>query len=263
MKPSNRRGQSAKLSHSVQQQLNKYTLAAGAASVGVLAFAHPAEAKIVYTPADTKIAPDHIVPLDITHDGTVNFEFKNIYQRSRTYGFDHSGILSILPADQSNKVVGFTRINGNYASALRAGASIGPVAKFTTGPDRIEEAFIDTGRDPNNNGTCDSTWPSRAVRYLGLQFVVNGEVHYGWARFSAVCSGLHVLGTLTGYAYETVADKGIVAGQESGTDEEASTGPDSPVGGPTRKAAPLGLLALGYNSLSIWRRGENQSAVFA
>jgi hypothetical protein len=47
MKRSFRPGKSANLSQSVQQQLNKYVLAAGAAGVGVLALGHPAEAKIV------------------------------------------------------------------------------------------------------------------------------------------------------------------------------------------------------------------------
>jgi hypothetical protein len=137
---------SANLSDSVQQQLNKYSLAAAAAGVG-LVLGQPAEAKIVYTPADTNITPDHTIPLDLNHDGIVDFGFKDVYRKSRTYGFDHTGVLSVLPANPANKVEGFTRVNGNYASALRAGASIGPNAEFTVGPNRMEEAFIDTGRD--------------------------------------------------------------------------------------------------------------------
>lgn len=59
-------------------------------------------------------------------------------------------------------------------------------------------------------------------RYLGLKFVVGGEVHYGWARLS-VTLGHHrqfddVSGTLTGYAYETAPDKPITAGQITGPD---------------------------------------------
>jgi hypothetical protein len=253
-----RPGKSAGLSDSIQQQLNKYALAAGAAGVGVLALGHPAEAKIIYTPADTKITPDHVIPVDLNNDGTVDFRFKDVYQRSRTYGFDHSGILSALPAIQANKIEGFTRINGNYASALRAGVSIGSNAKFTTGANRVEEAFIDTGRDPNANGTCNSTWPSGQSRYLGLKFVMDGGIHFGWARLTVTCVNLHVAATLTGYAYETVPNKAIIAGQESGTDEEASVLPETSVNGTARKTTPLGLLALGSQSLSIWRREEKQ-----
>jgi len=258
MKRSIRPGKSASLPDSIQQQLNKYTLAAGAAGVGMLALGHSAEARIVYTPADTKITPDHIVPLDLTRNGTVDFLFKDVYQRSRTYGFDHSGILSVLPANPSNKIEGFTRINGNYASALRAGASIGPNAKFTTGANRIEEAFIDTGRDPNNNGTCFSTWPSGASRYLGLQFVINGEVHFGWARLKVTCENLHVAATLTGYAYETVANEAIIAGETKATDEKARAVPDNSISEPAGRTASLGLLALGSRSLPIWKREETR-----
>jgi hypothetical protein len=255
MRRSIRPGKSANLSDSVQQRLNKYALAAGAAGVGVLALGHPAEAKVVYTQANTKITPDHLIPLDLTNNGTVDFRFKDVYQISRTYGFDHTGVLSVLPANEANKIEGFHRTNGNYASALRAGASIGPDAKFTTGPNRIEEAFIDTGRVREVFGSCDATWPPGQTRYLGLQFFIDGEVHFGWARLNVTCKGLDVVARLTGYAYETVPNTPIIAGQESGTDEEeAGIGLDAALTAPGRGTEPLGLLALGANGLSIWQR---------
>ena len=260
MQRSFRPRKSANLSDSVQQQLNKYALAAGAAGVGVLVLGHPAEAKIVYTPADTNITPDHTIPLDLNHDGIVDFRFKDVYQRSHPYGFDHTGLLSVLPANQANKIEGFSRINGNYASALRAGASIGPNARFTTGPNQIEEAFIDTGRDPKLSTFCFSTWPSGQSRYLGLQFLINGEVHFGWARLNVTCSALHVVAKLTGYAYETVPNKPIIAGQTKGSEEETSVGPDAALTAPAPKPVPLGLLALGSHGLSIWRREESVGA---
>jgi hypothetical protein len=59
-------------------------------------------------------------------------------------------------------------------------------------------------------------------RYLGLKFVVHGKVHYGWARFSVTLAHHRqyddVSGTLTGYAYETVPNKPIIAGQITGPD---------------------------------------------
>jgi len=252
MKPSSRPRKSADLTDSVQQQLNKYALAAGAAGMGVLAFAHPADAKVVYTPADTNIAPDHTIPLDLNHDGIVDFAFRDVYRRSHPYGFDHTGLLSVVPANPANKIEGFSRINGNYASALRAGASIGPNARFTTGPNQIEEAFIDTGKMREVGSLCDSTWPSGQNRYLGLQFLINGEVHFGWARLNVSCKGLDVVAKLTGYAYETVANTPITAGQMTGTDKETSVGPDAALAVPA--PVPLGLLALGSRGPSI-RRG--------
>jgi len=41
----------SQLSESLHHRLNMYAIAAGAAGVGALALAQPAEAKIVYTPS--------------------------------------------------------------------------------------------------------------------------------------------------------------------------------------------------------------------
>jgi hypothetical protein len=60
------------LSRSVHHRLNAYCLAATAAGVGLLALAVPAGARIVYTPANMKIPPGS-VPLDLNHDGVVDF----------------------------------------------------------------------------------------------------------------------------------------------------------------------------------------------
>jgi hypothetical protein len=246
MARSSRPRKTASLPGSVQQQLNKYAIAAGAAGVGVLVLGRSAEAKIVYTPADTNITPDHTIPLDLNHDGVVDFGFKDVYRRSHTYGFDHTGVLSVTPANQANKVEGYTRINGNYASALRAGASIGPNAKFTTGPNIMATTFIDTGRARPSNSVCNGPWTPGATRYLGLQFLIEGQVHFGWARLEVTCKDLHVLATMSGYAYETVTNKPIIAGQTKGSDEESSVKPDAALTALARESAPLGVLALGW-----------------
>ena len=79
-------------------------------------------------------------------------------------------------------------------------------------------------------------------RYLGLKFVIHGKVHYGWARLSVTLAHHRqyddVSGTLTGYAYETIPNKAILAGQ--------ITGPDVI----TVQPETLGGLARGKNSLS-------------
>jgi hypothetical protein len=59
-------------------------------------------------------------------------------------------------------------------------------------------------------------------RYLGLKFVISGEVHYGWAGLSVTLEHQRqfddVSGTLTGYACETVPDKPTIAGETTGPD---------------------------------------------
>jgi hypothetical protein len=60
-------------------------------------------------------------------------------------------------------------------------------------------------------------WADVSNGYLGLKFKIGSETHYGWARLS-VRESFHgvlplVTPTITGYAYETVPDRGITAGR--------------------------------------------------
>jgi len=54
---------------SFNKRLQLYSLAASAAGVSLLALGQPAEAKVVYTKADTPISPNSTVLLDLNNDG--------------------------------------------------------------------------------------------------------------------------------------------------------------------------------------------------
>ncbi|MGA7646296.1 MAG: hypothetical protein WBW01_07280, partial [Terriglobales bacterium] len=70
--------------------------------------------------------------------------------------------------------------------------------------------------------------------------------------------------TLTGYAYETVPDQGLLSGQKrdkkSDLESENLTAPDeaTPTSTtptqPAQQPATLGMLAIGSPALSAWRR---------
>jgi hypothetical protein len=81
-------------------------------------------------------------------------------------------------------------------------------------------------------------------RYVGLRFKIKGKIHYGWARLSVQVQNHTVVGTLTGYAYETVAGKPIKAGQIKEEDDAVI------------QPASLGHLARGASALSAWREKE-------
>ena len=51
--------------------------------------------------------------------------------------------------------------------------------------------------------------------YLGLKFQIKGKTHYGWARLNVEVSKTTITATLTGYAYETIPNKPILAGKTS------------------------------------------------
>jgi len=98
-------------------------------------------------------------------------------------------------------------------------------------------------------------------RYLGLKFYIKGEVHFGWARVTVTTSGKTFTATLTGYAYETIPNKSIIAGKTKGPDDVSAEklSPATSVA-PTRTPATLGMLAMGSPGLSIWRRNESVNA---
>jgi hypothetical protein len=97
-----------------------------------------------------------------------------------------------------------------------------------------------SGRITHSSGP----WKNVKNRYVGVQFRIKGETHYGWARLSVT---MHRDGTygisavLTGYAYETIANRPIIAGKTKGTDES------------TVEPATLGHLARGAAAISVWR----------
>jgi len=55
-------------------------------------------------------------------------------------------------------------------------------------------------------------------RYLGFKFKIRGATHYGRARLDVSLTNGIVVGTLTGYAYETIPNKPIIAGKTKGPD---------------------------------------------
>jgi hypothetical protein len=102
-------------------------------------------------------------------------------------------------------------------------------------------------------------------RYLGLKFVINGKVHYGWARLNVTFgtgsspANVPVFATLTGYAYETIPGKAIIAGNiiAGATKGADDVEPTASLNTPTPEPNTLGMLALGAPGLTIWRRKES------
>jgi hypothetical protein len=75
----------AEISDSVLRQIDCYALAAGAAGVGLLALAPPAESQIVYTPAHSLILTNSCLSFDLKHDGTADFVIQNGYEASASF----------------------------------------------------------------------------------------------------------------------------------------------------------------------------------
>ena len=220
----------------MERRLTAYGIAA-AAGVGMLALAPPAQAEVVYTPTKT-VLNNGLLAIDLDGDGTTNFTLEDDFNG----GFFRSNRRLLLQGD-----VGASVMNSqDFALALGSGATIGSSRKFrAVNPSAIRMANV--GYVCASSSACNTIefgpWKQAQNRYLGLKFVISGQVHYGWARLSVVShyqaggkSTIRVL--LTGYAYETTPGKAIVAGGLT----EAEVG------------AALGELALGAAGVEARRK---------
>jgi hypothetical protein len=239
MKPSSRPPRTpSKLSDSVHHQLNMYALAASAAGVGVLALPRPAEGKVVYTPAHHVIVRNSHYFLDLNHDGIADFEISQLTGCSTDFCRAYLYVPG-LPISGGNYVEGRIKIL-HSAYALKLGSRIGPKKPFQ-GWNMYNRTF-----SPGTAGNCLGSWANVKNRYLGFKFLIKGKTHFGWARLNVSCSGSPArVGLLTGYAYETIPNKPIVAGKTKGADVIRVTEP-----------ASLGRLAQGSAGLAASRSGK-------
>ena len=246
----------ASLSPLLHAKLNTYTLVAGAAGVSALALAPPVEGRVIFTSIHHVIKANQNYNLDLNHDGTTDITLKNILNSDTSYCSLFAGIDALAPS--ANGVAAFRTLRGFVeAYALRAGTRIG--AKFYFFNRAAMAGYV-------RSITCYAykfgRWLNVKNRYLGVRFRIDGKDHYGWARLSVRVRGYDITATLTGYAYETVPNRIIVAGPSIGRLSPAGdTGTKLERRPRIKKLAqpPLGVLALGSEGLPMWRR-EREAA---
>jgi len=232
----------ARISESLHHRLNSYALAASAAGVGALALAVSAEAKIIYTPAHKVIGKGQTFKLDLNHDGMVDFGLY-IYTCTTLVCTTYRKEFFIYGHDNATYnvigITGSTADGAGIAAALRKGSKI-------PGKSSVFEDAVLAGK--SSSRYLGNWLPNVKNRYLGLTFYVNGKKHYGWARVS-VRTRQHpftVTGVLSGYAYETIPNKPIIAGKTKGPDVI------------TLQDASLGHLARGAEAIPAWRGKESR-----
>lgn len=241
-RPAARSRKAKPLSESLHRQLSFYAVAASAAGVGAMALAQPAEAQIVYTPADETIQFHGTIPIDLDHDGITDV---TIVDRPWAYGTNHYPGNSVKAVARAGAGIERSPLQADFAADLLRGASIGPSSQFNG------RAIMFRAVDPA--GTYYSgSWGDTTNRYLGIRFQIAGEIHYGWARMDVWLAWRRIKVKLTGYAYETQPNTPIRAGDTGQNDESSSNQVNVPV--PEAQNQPsLGALALGARGLSAWR----------
>jgi hypothetical protein len=229
----------SRLPASLHKRLNAYALAASATGVGLLALAQPAEGRIVYTKTDCLFGAGqgHSCEIDLLNNGASEFGVRfttrqNGAQLVLAYMYQQIGRADrIEVAESSNSYCG-----RSWAAALRQGAPIrGRHLCGSVGPFLMLSHYTTSKGRSFNAGE----WKDVTNRYLGFRFVINNGWHYGWARVRVkLDKNGNIEGALTGYAYESVPLKPIIAGKTHGKD------------GLAVRPASLGALAAGSSALS-------------
>jgi hypothetical protein len=187
--------------------------------------------------------------LDLNHDGTVDFTIGHRASCTTDHFCDTMLYAFASPISGGNGIEGMRKFY-NMAYALKPKSRIGRKRAFFDGA-----VLFDRTRASNTSGVCTGSWVDVKDRYLGLKFLVQGKYHFGWARLSVTCDRFsRIVGIVSGYAYETIPGKTIIAGATKGPGDAEPTASRNT---PTPEPATLGMLALGSPALSIWRREES------
>lgn len=245
VKQSNQPRATARINPKLDKHLVAYMAAAGAAGVSMLATAQPAEARIVYTPTNKYVNGPTCI--DLNHDGIADFCFN--------FGHLEHFFFMYVPAQVPGNEV---RIAGDGAAAGFFGMPVANGEKFgskTFDSYGVVGVLMAGGYAYGSFSSRFGAWINTKDRYLGLKFVIQGKVHYGWARLSVTRD---LAAYLTGYAYETTPDKPILEGHTSGPEEADDFAPDA-LPAPAPRTVTLGVLAMGAPGIAVWRR-EDEAA---
>ncbi|HEY6290485.1 MAG TPA: PEP-CTERM sorting domain-containing protein [Terriglobia bacterium] len=218
----------------LERRLLGYAVAA-TAGVGFLS-GQVAKASIVVTPVNTTLT-NGTITIDFSPGVT---EFKVVDQDITKSCCFYTQILRV----SGNGKAGAAVVGGNgEAEPLAAGRPIAagdPFQNVQNFPAQMATAF----NDSNSFFFVFGPFANTTDRFLGLRFEISGQTHYGWAEFSFVRAGFsgsipYVTAHMVAYAYDTVPNQGLLAGQDPSAAPEPGT---------------LGLMALGFMGLRFWRK---------
>lgn len=188
------------------QKLSNRLAQYGALSIAIAGIAD-VNGQIIYTDVDPDSAGTTTggdLLFDIDGDGNNDLQFRQ-----------QSSNLSVEPLTGSilGNPNGGSNSNYLYPFALSSGANISNGATDWV-PGNSSFQTMNYYNCYSGSGGIYNNWCNATDKYLGLRFDIGGNTHYGWARLDVgtLPSGW----ILKDYAYNTVADAPITAGQTLG-----------------------------------------------
>jgi hypothetical protein len=204
----------------LDRRLLLYALAAGA----TLACSTPSHAEVLFTPSNAVLQGLGRFDIDLDHDGSTDFSLVIKLVRYSTHSLQPA--LFAYGNRPSHQIV------------ARSGDALALKKKTRIGGGRAFRAF--TLMETFEYG---GPWANVSDRFLGVRFLINGEVHYGWIGFRMV-GDANFGAYLAGWAYETEPDTPILAG-DMGTAAPLDT---------SFTPSSLDILASGHNAIEQRRK---------
>jgi hypothetical protein len=185
--------------------------------LAALALSANALGEIVYTQVNVTLPVNNSYGIDLDRDGTTDFVLRSsLLEAWCINGDEYSWTLEILPGGTNQVVTSASRAGSSYAAALPAGVAVGDAQAYA-GVYGVMANLYWGGCGSGSNGQ----WLNAPDRFLGLRFqAADGSIHFGWAKVTTVAyvdqlGYLHSATLISGFAYETIADRAILTGQVS------------------------------------------------
>ena len=142
--------------------------------------------------------------IDLNNDGVVDFTLKSI---------DPTWSFWCEPGSNSNNVNGFIGVSGPFESYVVPLNYKNPISSIPAAP-----YFFDAYGGYLAMDFCDTLplycsygWGGKTNKYMGLRFLIDGQIHYGWVRLDVI-NPTHW--AIKDYAYNATPNQPILAGQK-------------------------------------------------
>lgn len=182
--------------------LNKKIKSYSALASSIALMSSQADAQIIYTdinPDSTATLSGTSFNLDLDNGGVVDFTF------NLTIGTGSSTSQGVgVSAAGTNAVAGSTIGSYTYPLALNNGDTIKSTLQFNVGSSQSMASYFGSGYSFGN-------WLGVADKYIGLQFYIGTQLHYGWARLDVTATANQF--TIKDYAYNATPNEYIIAGE--------------------------------------------------
>ncbi|MFA6277766.1 MAG: hypothetical protein WC622_13510 [Pedobacter sp.] len=169
---------------------------------------------IVYTQIDQELAYNKFITIDADNNGKNDFYFTTVLvgKDNLSHLFFQASPVSTsgakLMLNNSQELV-----IGMWGKAIDAGTQINATTAFNTiwSNFMIKGMLLDIIENPAQTKTYDGPWLAKIDKYLAMQIIIGGKVHYGWIHLSHIANEAKM--RIVSFAYNDVANEPIAAGQ--------------------------------------------------